>query len=83
MNKDKLTFNTDRTIFTGGTISSVTAGLTVLEKTALFKTSPLRREKDKAYDSQNCEKSLKKMLKKRFEPDFKACVITMVVIVIK
>lgn len=42
MNKDKLTFNTDRTIFTGGTISSVTAGLTVLEKTALFKTSPLR-----------------------------------------
>ena len=40
----ELTFNTDRTTFTGGTRSSVMAGLAVLDRTALFNTKPLGKQ---------------------------------------
>ena len=47
--KKKLTLNTDRTTFTGGTSSSVTAGLAVLDKTALFNTKPLGKQSKEEY----------------------------------
>lgn len=43
----ELTFKTDMTTFTGGTSSSVTAGLAVLDRTALFKTKPLGKQTTK------------------------------------
>lgn len=63
----KLTFKTDMTTFTGGTSSSVTAGLAVLDKTALFKTKPLEKQ---ARTKNGLQFRFPKMFKNVFKRNF-------------